>query len=222
MNNPVIFNDNVSALSAIYSKNESVSAENSNAPTSAMNPSSLLSGDSVFSGGLTTLYMFMQMLSDQASGKYAAMNESSEQSRTTQQHLTAIDALIAAASKGGDGALQNLPDEVIRFIEDNNIQIPGVYEDGGWIGKGKISYYFGNGPSLADYDDRADFKLDLAGLNAVKSSMDNFANRASDFVSSSQLQLQKIMQTYNVNVSLINSMQTMLADMNKTIAQGIR
>jgi len=48
------------------------------------------------------------------------------------------------------------------------------------------------------------------------------SNRASDFVSQSQLQLQKIMQTYNVTVSLVNSMQTMLAEMNKSIAQNIR
>lgn len=53
-------------------------------------------------------------------------------------------------------------------------------------------------------------------------SLDTVSNRASDFVSQSQLQLQKIMQTYNVTVSLLNSMQTMLAEMNKSIAQNIR
>ncbi|WP_275065930.1 hypothetical protein [Aeromonas salmonicida] len=34
--------------------------------------------------------------------------------------------------------------------------------------------------------------------------------------------MQKTMQSYNVCVSLINSMQTLLAEMNKSIAQNIR
>ena len=65
-------------------------------------------------------------------------------------------------------------------------------------------------------------QLDKGGLDAVKSALENESNRASDYVSQSQLQLQKVMQTYNVTVSLINSMQTMLEEMNKSIAQNIR
>jgi secreted effector protein SseB len=174
---------------------------------STTSATSLLQGDSVFSGGLMTLYLFMEMLSEQANGKYAAMNESSEKSRTAQQHLTAVDALIAAvAAKGNNKATGELPEAVQKYIEDNKLEIAGVcgYVDGEWKWTGNPN------------------SLNQAQLNAVKGSLENVANRASDFVSSSQLQLQKIMQTYNVSVSLINSLQTMLADMNKTIAQGIR
>ena len=64
--------------------------------------------------------------------------------------------------------------------------------------------------------------LDKGKMQAVKAALETVSNRASDFVSQSQLQLQKIMQTYNVTVSLVNSMQTMLAEMNKSIAQNIR
>ncbi|QBY41731.1 Secreted effector protein SseB [Arsenophonus nasoniae] len=64
--------------------------------------------------------------------------------------------------------------------------------------------------------------LDQGKLQAVKAALETVSNRASDFVSQSQLQLQKVMQSYNVTVSLINSMQTMLAEMNKSIAQNIR
>lgn len=64
--------------------------------------------------------------------------------------------------------------------------------------------------------------LDKGKLQAVKAALESVSNRASDFVSQSQLQLQKIMQTYNVTVSMLNSMQTMLAEMNKSIAQNIR
>ena len=179
-----------------------------NSTGSGVSPADLLKGDSVFSGGLMTLYMFMQMVSDQANGKYASMNEASEKSRAAQSHLTAVDSLIAAVSAKGDNkATGSLPEEVQKYIEENHLEIPGVC---GYGADGKWAW-------TADAN-----KLDQAKLNAVKGSLENVANRASDFVSSSQLQLQKLMQTYNVSVSLINSMQTMLADMNKTIAQGIR
>ncbi|WP_211269473.1 hypothetical protein [Chromobacterium amazonense] len=48
------------------------------------------------------------------------------------------------------------------------------------------------------------------------------SGRCSDFVTQAQLQIQKTMQSYNVCVSLINSMQSLLAEMNKSIAQNIR
>jgi len=178
------------------------------ATSSGISPADLLKGDSVFSGGLMTLYMFMQMISDQANGKYAAMDEASQNSREAQSHLTAVDRLIAELGAEGDNkALGELPADVRKYIEENHLEIPGVcgYQDNGLWGWTS-----------------SENKLTQAQLNAVKGSLENVANRASDFVSSSQLQLQKLMQTYNVSVSLINSMQTMLADMNKTIAQGIR
>ncbi len=74
----------------------------------------------------------------------------------------------------------------------------------------------------ASIPDHAGKGLNKGQLDAVKSALENTSNRASDFVSQSQLQLQKVMQTYNVTVSLINSMQTLLEEMNKSIAQNIR
>lgn len=192
----------------IHTAPETVTIDYDYQPSSASSAASdLLKGDSVFSGGLMTLYMFMEMLSEQANGKYAAMNEASEKSRAAQQHLTAVDALIAAVSAKGDNkATGELPDAIKQYIEENHLEIAGVcgYEYGEWKWTAEPG------------------KLNQAQLNAVKGSLENVANRASDFVSSSQLQLQKLMQTYNVSVSLINSLQSMLADMNKTIAQGIR
>lgn len=212
-----------------------------NAPqSSAMNSAAdLLKGDSVFSGGLMTLYLFMQMLSDQANGKYASMNEASEKSREAQKHLTAIDGLIAKLSaSGNNGAKEPLPEDVIKYIEDNHLEISGVcgYVNGEWQWQntaeqnessfsGSVmpgSSFVGGGSAMPNATETKPAPLDQAQLNAVKGALENVANRASDFVSSSQLQLQKLMQTYNVSVSLINSLQTMLADMNKTIAQGIR
>ncbi|RYV03585.1 secretion protein EspA [Shewanella sp. OPT22] len=96
------------------------------------------------------------------------------------------------------------------------------------------SHKYPNNPLLSQYDIpkgtkfsgtytvKSYRKIDKGELDAVKSALENESNRASDYVSQSQLQLQKVMQTYNVTVSLINSMQTMLEEMNKSIAQNIR
>ncbi|HWX12088.1 MAG TPA: secretion protein EspA, partial [Trinickia sp.] len=65
-------------------------------------------------------------------------------------------------------------------------------------------------------------QLDKADLSAVKSALESVSGRASDFVQTSQLKIQQIMQTYNIAVSMINSLQSMGAEANKSIAQAIR
>ncbi|MRT05903.1 secretion protein EspA [Ewingella americana] len=207
----------------VYLSNSQVNTNYDNKPTSAgFSGSDLLQGDSVFSGGLMTLYMFMQMLSDQANGKYSAMDAASENSRKAQEASTAIDKIIAElAAKGNNKGTADIPSEVAKYIEENHLEIPGVcgfIRNGEWAWGKEVKM---NSMNIIICDGEPQ-PLNQAEFNAIKSALENVANRASDFVSSSQLQLQKLMQTYNVNVSLINSMQTMLADMNKTIAQGIR
>ncbi len=91
-------------------------------------------------------------------------------------------------------------------------------QDSGKIIQPGTQFYIKNPPD----PDRSKIGLNKGQLSAVKSALENASNRASDFVSQSQLQLQKVMQTYNVTVSLINSMQTLLEEMNKSIAQNIR
>ncbi|HEY3591037.1 MAG TPA: hypothetical protein VGL07_13350 [Buttiauxella sp.] len=185
----------------------SVSVTSGNA-ASATSGISLYAGDSVFSYGLSVLFIFMQMLADQANGSYADMESNSKISRDAQQYATAVDGILAnVAAKGDTNATGVLPDDVRQYIEDNFMEISGVcgYDSDGKWGWTKDTSSFNQGE-----------------LTAIKGALDNVANRASDFISTAQLQLQKMMQTYNVCVSLINSLQTMLADMNKTIAQGIR
>ena len=191
-----------------FSTESSMSTVATSGSTYTTSASDLLKGDSVFSSGLMTLYLFMQTLTEQANSKYATMNKSSEQSRLAQSHLTTVDAKIAQMTGWGDNkATANLDYKVAEYVKENQLVISGVC---GYQSDGKWAWE-------ADTE-----KLRQDQFNAVKGALENVANRASDFVSSSQLQLQKLMQTYNVCVSLINSMQTMLADMNKTIAQGIR
>lgn len=177
---------------------------------------SLYEGDSVFSYGLDVLFTFMQMLSDQANSSYAAMQNNSNTSRDAQGFASTVDGILAdVAAKGDSNATATLPDAVTKYIEDNHLEISGIcgYDDSGqwkWI------------KMKSGEDDPTTISYSQGDLTAIKGALDNVANRASDFISTAQLQLQKMMQTYNVCVSLINSLQTMLADMNKTIAQGIR
>lgn len=196
----------IAARSTTITVGGSSSSARSVSGTSGM---SLYQGDSVFSYGLSVLFTFMQMLSEQANSSYADMQKNSTISRDAQGHASTIDGILAnVAAEGNTSATGELPADVIKYIKENHLEISGVcgYGDDGewkWTTEGKTSY-------------------DQGQLTAIKGALDNVANRASDFISTSQLQLQKMMQTYNVCVSLINSLQTMLADMNKTIAQGIR
>lgn len=170
----------------------------------------LYSGNSIFSSGLSVLFLFMEVLSEQANGKFADMEMNSAISRDAQKHASTIDGVIAdVAGKGNSKETGTLPSEVEKYIEENKLEISGVC---GYDDSGNWRFFSNDNPK----------KYKQGELTAIKGALDNVANRASDFISTSQLQLQKMMQTYNVCVSLINSMQTMLADMNKTIAQGIR
>ena len=159
-------------------------------------------GDSVLSGGIAVLYMFMNLLSEMANAKYGQMQQKSEVSRTAQDMANRVDEKVAEAAKEGDKATRDLPEDVVNYMRDNGFKVDGKTID---------QYLKENGNHL-----------DQGKLKAVKASLETVSNRASDFVSQSQLQLQKLMQTYNVTVSLLNSMQTMLAEMNKSIAQNIR
>lgn len=163
---------------------------------------SAIYGDSVLSGGIAVLYIFMSLLSDVANQKYAQMQHKSDVSRSAQDMANQVDEIIAEVSKKGDKATGELPQAVIDYMRKNGITVDAM--------------------SIDDYIKKHGDKLDQGQLQAVKAALETVSNRASDFVSQSQLQLQKVMQSYNVTVSLINSMQTMLAEMNKSIAQNIR
>ncbi|EBZ5939304.1 hypothetical protein EC465_17505 [Salmonella enterica subsp. enterica serovar Muenchen] len=227
-------------LTENYACNDSitpVSASGTTQPTSK-----LYAGDSVFSYGLDVLFLFMGVLSDQANAQYSNMEAQSSAARKAQEHASTIDGQIADLASGKTTTLNP---EVKKYIEDNKIEIDGVC----FINKyGELQWNNSKTTAVMRSDNGKEFEIDVvpgqpitvdrenefielkttepvftAGqLTAIKGALDSTANRATDFVSTAQLQLQKQMQTYNVCVSLINSMQSMLADMNKTIAQGIR
>lgn len=239
-----------------------------------------IKGDSVLSGGVAVLYLFMNLLSELADAKYGQMQAKADVSRSAQDMANRVDEVIARVAKEGDKATGQLPPEVVKYMKDNGFLVDGKsisdylktndpsakYLDklkakiGASGPEGMQSYSW---QDVVTYMDQHGIKvdgkracdyiwslpevgymsgqrinkehmqhiadtlqaaggLDQGKLKAVKAALDTVSNRASDFVSQSQLQLQKIMQTYNVTVSLLNSMQTMLAEMNKSIAQNIR
>jgi hypothetical protein len=57
---------------------------------------------------------------------------------------------------------------------------------------------------------------------ALREGLENFKTAQTDFVAESQLKIQRIMQTYNTTATLMNSLQSMLAELNKTIIQALR
>ena len=61
-----------------------------------------------------------------------------------------------------------------------------------------------------------------ANLVAVQNILLEFTTARTDFVADSQLQIQRIMQSYNTVVTFINSLQSSLTEMVKTLIQGIR
>ncbi|WP_226950970.1 hypothetical protein [Rouxiella sp. S1S-2] len=65
-------------------------------------------------------------------------------------------------------------------------------------------------------------KLDKFQLEEVKGALESTATRATDFVQSSQLKLQQLMQSFNTAVAMANAVQSMNGESTKSIAQSIR
>jgi len=65
-------------------------------------------------------------------------------------------------------------------------------------------------------------KLDKFQLEEIKGALESTATRATDFVQSSQLKLQQLMQSFNTAVAMANAVQSMNGESTKSIAQSIR
>ncbi|ARD40555.1 secretion protein EspA [Edwardsiella ictaluri] len=169
-------------------------------------------GDGVMSDGISVLYIFMLLFIDLAEGKDQIMEAKAARARNSHQVANQIDAIIAKFKKADDTG--DLPPEVLKYLRDNNINI--TVQNDGKNNTGDIDSYL---KSIGHPDGKG---LDKGELDVIKGALETDSGRSSDFVTQSQLQLQKTLQSYNVCVTLINSMQTLLAEMNKAIAQNIR
>ncbi|WP_337064599.1 hypothetical protein [Rouxiella badensis] len=61
-----------------------------------------------------------------------------------------------------------------------------------------------------------------AEMEEIKGALESTATRATDFVQSSQLKLQQLMQSFNTAVAMANAVQSMNGESTKSIAQSIR
>ncbi|WP_199153205.1 hypothetical protein [Chromobacterium sp. ASV23] len=169
-------------------------------------------GDSIMSQGISVLYKFMTLFSDLAQGKYDQMSAKADRARDSQQAANQVDSIIAQLKDAGSTA--DLPQSVIDYLKSHNISIT-VQNDGQNSTSGIEDYL----KSIGHPDGKG---LNKGQLDVIKGALETDSGRCSDFVTQAQLQIQKTMQSYNVCVSLINSMQSLLAEMNKSIAQNIR
>ncbi|CNC54471.1 Methyl-accepting chemotaxis protein [Yersinia frederiksenii] len=164
-------------------------------------PDAVHDADDIFSIGLQVLYSFLDVLSNLASANFKGMQARSKYANDTQNISNQVDEIIAKAAKGDDKTKEPLPDSVIDFMRKNGITVDGMSID---------QYLKKNGP-----------ELDKGQLQAVKASLDNEKNRATDTMSQDQLQLQKMMQSYNVCANNISTLQSGLKDLLMTIARNL-
>ncbi|ACR68165.1 secretion protein EspA [Edwardsiella ictaluri] len=169
-------------------------------------------GDGMMSEGISVLYKFMNLYIYLAQGKFEVMSAKADRARNSQQAANEIDSIIAQLKKAGDTG--DLPPDVLNYLREHNINI--TVQNGGKNSNGDIDSYL---KSIGHPDGKG---LDKGQLDVIKGALETDSGRCSDFVTQSQLQIQKQMQSYGVSVNLINSMQTLLAEMNKSIAQNIR
>lgn len=156
--------------------------------------------DDIFSIGLAVLYLNLAVLSNIASTYFKEMQQRSKYASDIQEISNQVDEVIAKAATGDDKTKEPLPDAVIDFMRKNGITVDGMSID---------KYLKEHGP-----------ELNKGQLQAVKGALDNEKSRATDTMSQDQLQLQKMMQNYNVCANNISTLQAGLKDLLMTIARN--
>ncbi|MCL1123701.1 secretion protein EspA [Shewanella surugensis] len=185
-------------------------------------------GDPMFSKGIAFLYLFLNLLSEMADAQYQQMQNKSDITRKAQSMANRVDSQIANVAKDSESK-EVLSDDVYQYMLDNNITVNGqsikdyatqpdkevttivpqqsMVRDGRLTKDMRWETLFVEKTETITYPE-GQKSLVQGELKAVKAALETVSNQVSDYVSQSQLQLQKLMQTYNVTVSLINSMQT--------------
>jgi secreted effector protein SseB len=158
---------------------------------------------SMMGGAMVTMEEMMLMFTELAQGKFKQMQDKTAVGRDATDLANRVEGIIAKL--GDDKSTAVLPKDVIDYMEKNNIQIAG---------KSVKEYLASAGGSGA--------KLDKAQLEEFKGALESTATRATDFVQSSQLKLQQLMQSFNTAVAMANAVQSMNGESTKSIAQSIR
>ena len=144
-------------------------------------------------------------LDELASNVFGQMILRQQITRSAQGYANEIDSIV------GDLALDTdtgaLPDDVYHYMKDNGITLRGKK------GEQTIDQFL---------EDKSRDKLDKGQLNTIKTALEAVANRASDTVSSSQLTVQRLTQTYSIVMNLMSTLQTMAFELASKILQAIR
>lgn len=163
---------------------------------------------SILSDGIEVLYMYLSLIGNRGKVEFEKLRAKADVSRDSQEQSNAIDSVIAECNTDPDPnkAKRDVPESAIHFMKAIGLTVNGK----------PIDKY------IEENSGKSDNKLDKGKLMAIKAALDTHSARATDFVSQSQLKIQNTMQTYNVTTTLLNSLQSMLAEMNKMIAQNIK
>lgn len=150
--------------------------------------------DQIFGPGLGILQLYSRMLTQLAKDHQDQMKMHGETGNEAQKMVSAVDALIAEIDmKDKPGGTVLWSPELIDYVNSHD------------------EFNIGFNPST-----------DKARCTKLRGEIQKYATQHSDATAQVQLQVQKTMQTYNVTVGLMNSLQTMLAEMTKQFAQAIR
>ena len=165
--------------------------------TVADNPDS----NNPFAYGFSVLDNLQLALQKIANSFFARINTSTNRARNTQDMANRMYEVIAAAAKGDDKTRKPVPDEVIKYMQDNGILVDGM----------TINDY------IREHQDTNG--LDKGGLQAVKAALDNSANRDTDLMTQGQLTIQKMTQEINAAITQMTGLLSKWGDLLSMIAQ---
>ncbi|CAI8807877.1 hypothetical protein [Pseudomonas zeae] len=157
-------------------------------------------GQSMFSHGLMTMQSIMMQLTQSGNDLFAQMHKKSTEARDAQDQANAVESLIAKID--GPKGTQEISHDLGMFLAENKI--------------------FVNGKEIYIFLVEKGWQLDKGDLMSVKSALESVSGRASDFNQQNQLKLQQVMQNYSTSSQLMQSVQSMLAEMTKGTAAAIR
>ncbi len=82
-------------------------------------------GDSVLSGGIAVLYMFMNLLSEMADAKYSQMQDKADVSREAQSKANEMDEKIADCNREENPAKAkaDVPKDVVEYMKKNGVTV---------------------------------------------------------------------------------------------------
>ncbi|EOF6508911.1 SPI-2 type III secretion system translocon protein SseB [Salmonella enterica] len=161
-----------------------------------------LSQKNPFAEGYDVLTFLLMVIQAIANDKFMEIQKNSERARDSQEKSNEMDEVIAKAAQEKDPKTkEQVPEDVIDYMRRNGITVDGL----------TIDQY------MAKYGDHG--KLDKGGLQALKASLDNDANRNTDMMSQEQLMIQKTSQQLNAVITQLTSLISKWGEISSMIAQ---